>query len=349
MVNLTYNKNRLLPTAEELPSSDETPVDNQLQNDIPNLLLSLLALIWANRDDWYFGVDMGVYYNPDEAAIVPDGFLAVGVKHNTGEKGRLSYLRWAENDIMPILFLEVVSETYNSEYEKKLADYQKLGILYYAIYNPLSGRKGRFKNRQRLEVYRLIEEKYELLPSENNRVWLPEIELALGYENGEHIGWEREWLYWYDESGNRYLTAKERATNAEAIATQERLIATQERLIAQQERLAKQEAEAIATQERQIAQQERLAKQEAEAIATQERLAKQEAEAIALQERQIAQQERLAKQEAEAIAIQARLAKQEAEAIATQERLAKQAAEQKAQRLAERLRILGINPDDLDG
>ena len=271
MVNLTYNKNRLLPTAEELPSSDETPVDNQLQNDIPNLLLSLLALIWANRNDWYFGVDMGVYYNPDEAAIVPDGFLAVGVKHNTGEKGRLSYLRWAENDIMPILFLEVVSETYNSEYEKKLADYQTLGILYYAIYNPLTGRRGRFKNRQRLEVYRLIEEKYELLPSENNRVWLPEIELALGYENGEHIGWEREWLYWYDESGNRYLTAKERAMNAEAIATQERLIATQERLIAQQERLAKQEAEAIATQER-------LAKQEAEAIATQERLAKQAAE-----------------------------------------------------------------------
>jgi hypothetical protein len=206
---------------------------------------------------------MGVYYNPDEAAIVPDGFLAMGVKHNTGKKGRLSYLRWAENNIMPILALEVVSERYNSEYEEKLADYQKLGILYYAIYNPLTGRKGRFKNRQRLEVYRLIEGKYELLPSENNRVWLPEIELALGYENGEHIAWEREWLYWYDESGNRYLTANERAIKAEAIATQERL------------------------------------------------------------------------------------AKQEAEAIAHQERLAKQASEQKAQRLAERLRELGINPDEM--
>jgi hypothetical protein len=37
--NGLYNKNRPLPSAEELPSSDETPVDNQLQNDIPNLLL----------------------------------------------------------------------------------------------------------------------------------------------------------------------------------------------------------------------------------------------------------------------------------------------------------------------
>ncbi|MFN5728749.1 MAG: Uma2 family endonuclease, partial [Pseudanabaena sp.] len=53
MVNLTYTTNRILPTAEELPSSDETPVDNQLQNDIPNLLLSLLASIWGDRDDWY--------------------------------------------------------------------------------------------------------------------------------------------------------------------------------------------------------------------------------------------------------------------------------------------------------
>ena len=27
-----------LPTAEDLPDSDETPVDNELQNDIPNIL-----------------------------------------------------------------------------------------------------------------------------------------------------------------------------------------------------------------------------------------------------------------------------------------------------------------------
>ncbi len=223
MVNLVYSTNRLLPTAEELPSSDETPVDNQLQNDIPNLLLSLLASIWANRDDWYFGVDMAVYYNPDEPAIVPDGFLAVGVKHDTGERGRLSYVLWEEQNMMPILSLEVISEKYNSEYEDKLVDYQTLGILYYAIYNPLSGRRGRFKNRQRLAVYQLRSGKYELLQGENNRVWLPEIGLALGYDTGEHIAWYREWLYWYDASGNRYLTADERAIKAEASANQERL------------------------------------------------------------------------------------------------------------------------------
>jgi Uma2 family endonuclease len=57
-----------------------------------------------------------------------------------------------------------------------------------------------------------------------------------------------------------------------------------------------------------------------------EKQARLDAEAIAEQQTAIADQERL---------------------IATQERLAKQEAEQKAQRLAEKLRSLGINPDDV--
>ncbi len=59
---LEYNSLERLPTAEELPSSDDTPVDNELQNLLPNLLLASLAIIWAERMDWYFGVDMGIYY-----------------------------------------------------------------------------------------------------------------------------------------------------------------------------------------------------------------------------------------------------------------------------------------------
>ncbi len=94
---------------------------------------------------------MGVYYNPDEPAIIPDGFLAVGVKRYTGERGRLSYVLW-EKQVLPILTLEVISERYYGEYESKLEDYQTLEILYYAIYNLFSGRRGKYRNRKRLEV-----------------------------------------------------------------------------------------------------------------------------------------------------------------------------------------------------
>ena len=53
---------RQLPTAEDLPDSDETSVDNELQNDIPNMLLNLLRSIWGDRQDWFWGVNMGIYY-----------------------------------------------------------------------------------------------------------------------------------------------------------------------------------------------------------------------------------------------------------------------------------------------
>ncbi len=110
MVNLTYNKNRPLPSAEELPSSDETPVDNQLQNDIPNLLLQQLALIWSSRDDWYFGVDMAVYYNPEESAFVPDGFLAVGVNHT---KTPRKWKRYRVSFILVAIHLPLTATRFN--------------------------------------------------------------------------------------------------------------------------------------------------------------------------------------------------------------------------------------------
>jgi Uma2 family endonuclease len=63
---LDYTSFHHLPSAEELPSSDDTPVDNELQNLIPNLLSATLAIIWAERMDWFFGVDMGIYYIPNQ-------------------------------------------------------------------------------------------------------------------------------------------------------------------------------------------------------------------------------------------------------------------------------------------
>ena len=42
-------------------------------------------------------------------------------------------------------------------------------------------------------------------------VWLPEIDLGIGRGQGIHEGWQREWLYWFDEQGNRFLTPEELA------------------------------------------------------------------------------------------------------------------------------------------
>ncbi len=216
MVTIPY-----LLTAEDLPDSDETPVDNELQNDIPNILLNLLIGIWGDRTDWFWGVDMCIYYEhnakePEKSkSIVPDGFLALGVKPRPNQGGRLSYVLWEEK-VLPILALEVISKKYNDEYDLKLEEYQNLGILYYVIYNPLSGRRGLYKNRQSLEVYQLIDGKYELLTSlVGKMVWMPEIGLGIGCEIGSRGNWQREWVYWYDRYCVRYPTPEERAEQAE--------------------------------------------------------------------------------------------------------------------------------------
>ena len=128
MIMFNYDPKLRWPSAEDLPDSDDTPVDNELQDLIPSLLKSILAIIWENRMDWFFGVDMGIYYHPEESPIVPDGFLSLGVERIFDEDElRSSYAIWEEKQV-PIFALEVISGTYRGEYTTKKDKYAKLGV-----------------------------------------------------------------------------------------------------------------------------------------------------------------------------------------------------------------------------
>ncbi|MEH2169501.1 MAG: Uma2 family endonuclease [Nostoc sp.] len=207
----------LLPTAAELPDSDDCPVDNELQNLVPNLLLAILSAIWSDRQDWFFGVDMGIYYLPTapRKAIVPDGFLSLGVERRRQPSGRLSYVLWEENWIPPTLVVEVVSQTYDGEYDIKLGKYLDLGVLYYAIYNPDYWQRD---NHAPFEVYQRFDDKFILQSQE--KFWIPELQLAIGVAAGIYKGWEREWLFWFDRAGDRFSSPDERVEQAQQRAEQ---------------------------------------------------------------------------------------------------------------------------------
>ncbi len=204
---LEYNPLLCSPTPEDLPYSDETPVDNELQDLIPHLLKAILARVWADRRDWFFGIDMGIVYNRPTPTIVPDAFLALGVVRRFFDENLRTLYDLAVEKSVSILALEVVSEHYRSEYGKKKEDYKEMGVLYYAIYNPLR------RQKSPLEVHRLVDDEYVLLAG--NPIWLPEIGLGIGCERGTYQGIMREWLYWYDEDGKRLLTPEEQAAAAE--------------------------------------------------------------------------------------------------------------------------------------
>ncbi|NEO54186.1 MAG: Uma2 family endonuclease [Okeania sp. SIO3B5] len=237
MVN--YNELLNLPSSDELPDSDDKPVDHEIQNLIPNLLLLILERLWSDHSDWFFGVDMGIFHSTGSSPrvpIVPDGFLSLGVTRRKNDKLRPSYVLWEENYIVPIFVLEIVSQTYGKEYDKKMIDYARLGVLYYVIYNPDYSKRDK---HERFEVYRLLNGAYQRL--QGNPVWMPEIGLGIGTEFGNHYRSEQEWLYWYDSEGNRFMTPEEGELQQKLQVQQERQRAEQFQQELQQERLEAQQ------------------------------------------------------------------------------------------------------------
>ncbi|NJL89239.1 MAG: hypothetical protein HC916_05125 [Coleofasciculaceae cyanobacterium SM2_1_6] len=243
-------EHQYLPSSDELPDSDDTPVDNEDQNFLPNLLLFLLEHIWKDRQDWFFGADMGIYHttgsNP-RIPVVPDGFLSLGVERRKRGKSRGSYVTWEENYIIPVLVLEMVSHTYGKEYDQKLEIYQRLGVTYYVIYNP------DFYQRDKhapLEIYKLVAGQYQLQSGEP--YWIPEAGLGLGRCVLPSDPLQREVLAWFDEENQRYLTPEEQLDleRQRIMAESQRAEAESQRAEAESERAAAEKQRADMTQEK---------------------------------------------------------------------------------------------------
>jgi Uma2 family endonuclease len=232
-----------LPVDDEYPCSDGAPVDNELQELVPGLLKAILIRIWKNRRNYLFAIDMGFYYG--DGCIAPDAFLSLGVEHLPNGQKRSSYILKNEL-VVPILALEVVSKTYGGEYDEKFSMYQKIGVLYYVIYAPLMA------SGERLDVYKLVNGQYILQVRGAQPLWMPEIGLAIGRETLAHDQTDREWLFWYDQNGMRYLTPWEGEEHeaAKARAEAERADAGAAKAKAEAERADAEAAKARAETER---------------------------------------------------------------------------------------------------
>jgi Uma2 family endonuclease len=250
-----------LPTADDLPDSDDTPVDkewsrrfpparefrSELQELIPGLLKAILMDIWGSRKDWLFSIDMAFHYNPADTStsLAPDGMLSLGVAEAANENLRSSYVLWQEK-VLPLFVMEIASKSAGGEKTRKFEIYQSIGILYYLVYSPLLKRKAKF------QLYKLIEGKYILQSSGQQPYWMPEIGLAVGAEKRVYGTNEREWLYWYDENNVRYLTPMEKSVMAAKRADAEAKKAAEEtaRADAQAKRAAEEMARADAEHQR---------------------------------------------------------------------------------------------------
>jgi Uma2 family endonuclease len=247
----------LLPDSNLL-ASDEPEMESSLHYLQAMLLVSCLEWLWRDRDDFFIGANLTVYFSRQQLKNRdfrgPDFFLV----KNTQRKPRRSWVVWEEDGKYPDIIIELLSEsTAQVDRTTKRELYQdRFRTPEYFWFDPES-----------IEFVglRLIGNRYQEIPNQPQGKWSETLELYLKILDGQ--------LRFFKHDGELVPTPQESAVRAgEAViqAQRERDLAKRESGLAKRESdLAKQESD-LAKQESDLARQESdLAKQES-AIAKQE-------------------------------------------------------------------------------
>jgi len=91
--------------------SDEPPLESYRHLKQLILLLTCLERLWQDRQDFFVGANMSIYYSTrqlkSEDVKGPDFFVVL----NTERRERKSWVVWAEDGKYPNLILEVLSDS----------------------------------------------------------------------------------------------------------------------------------------------------------------------------------------------------------------------------------------------
>jgi Uma2 family endonuclease len=241
-----------LLTMYDLPSED--PEEPGLPDDFhyyqPQLLRETFCPPDYPSEQVYIATDLNLYYEVNQPYWYkrPDWFAVLGVPRLYQQQDlRMSYVIWQE-DVVPFIVIEILSEgTEKEDLGQTLREIhqpptkwqvyeQVLQVPYYVVFS---------REPDKLQVFQHSQARYQTLPIEQGKVWLPEIQLGLGLWLGTYHGLERQWLRWFDAQNHWIPNLIEREQREHQRAEQEYQRAEQERQRAEQER---QRAEQLAAQ-----------------------------------------------------------------------------------------------------
>ncbi|MBS3027792.1 MAG: Uma2 family endonuclease [Dolichospermum sp. DET50] len=206
-----------LPTMYDLPSEnpEETGLPDEFHFLQPQLLRETFFPPNFPKDQIFIATDLNLYYDVHHPLWYkrPDWFAVVGVSRLYEQQElRLSYVVWQEG-VNPFVVVEFISPgTEKEDLGKTLRDanqpptkwevYERvLRVPYYIVFD---------RYTDQLRAFQLQGSSYSELEINQLRVWLNDIELGMGLWIGDYQGIERQWLRWYDGSGNWILTPEER-------------------------------------------------------------------------------------------------------------------------------------------
>jgi len=197
----------LLPAVDHLVTEDDIPVDNffseKQQRLLTESLFSWSASVGQPRS-FVAAANVGLYFAYRRPPLVPDVLLSMDVElpADLQPKSNRSYFVW-EYGKPPDVVIEVVSNREGGEDTEKLAAYARIGVRYYAIFDP-----AKLLADQELRVYRLEATEFHKM---DEPIWFSGIGLGLAIWQGQFEDHDDTWLRWVDSSGNLVLTGHERS------------------------------------------------------------------------------------------------------------------------------------------
>ncbi|HUM71503.1 MAG TPA: Uma2 family endonuclease [Chloroflexota bacterium] len=207
-----------VPSSEDLPTEDGIPLETPWHRAEINLLLESLDYYWRDRQDYYAGGNMFLYFSSQQIRNQdyrgPDFFV---VKDVDGSYERLSWVVWEEGGRYPDVIIELLSpSTAETDKTTKKQLYERVfRTAEYFCYDP---------SNQELIGWHLQQNQYEQLePDEYGRLWSSVLQVWLGAWDGRFISRHATWLRFYDEDGLLVpITAEAEAARAsrEAAARQ---------------------------------------------------------------------------------------------------------------------------------
>lgn len=227
----------------DLVAEDGEPMESAWHRQCMNLLIDQIDQHHRDRDDFYVGGNMFIYYSPAQVKNKdfrgPDFFY---VSDTTREPEREFWAVWNENLRTPDVVIELASEsTRDEDRGEKFEIYRDtLRVPNYFIFDRESGE---------LEGWRLERKRYvKLKPDRSGRLFSDELDLFLGAWQGRIARSDTNWVRFFDAQGVLLPTATEfNAERAEAErmrAETEKQRAEAEKQRAESERVRADSAEA---------------------------------------------------------------------------------------------------------
>lgn len=209
---------------------DGEPLESNRHRIAMNTLIRSLQQAWADRNDFFTGGNMFIYYSSEQARNRdfrgPDFFAALDVD---GTKSRQGWVVWEEDGRYPDAIVELLSDsTAETDKGTKKDIYERVfrtpDYFVFEPFDPNSLQGWHLDANQRYQP---------LVPDERGSLWCQTLGFWLGTWEGTIDRETAVWLRFYDSSGNLVLLPEEAAG---ARAEQEHQQAEQERQRAEQER-----------------------------------------------------------------------------------------------------------------